>query len=113
MFPSVRANFDPSSPFIAHFHTLSPVFFESHRSSDFRRCSPSRSYRETADYYRRAINLLYPSFRSQLLPSRFSTLAKHPVYSDNSTNGFRLKNITRNACVRTCCTKKHFTKYKI
>jgi len=32
MFLSVRANFD-SSPFIAHFHALSPRFSSSHRSS--------------------------------------------------------------------------------
>lgn len=69
MLPSVRANFD-SSPFIAYFHTLFLVFFES-PFFGFRRRSPSRSHRETAGH-RREINLLYPLFRSLFLLSRVS-----------------------------------------
>jgi len=74
MFPSVRANFD-SSPFIAHFHALSPRFSSSHRSSGSI-AVPHRDH--TPRNYRRTINLLYPSFRSLLLPFRFPTLAETP-----------------------------------
>lgn len=115
MFPSVRANFDPAPSFIAHFHTLAPGFL---RVTVLRVPSPFPHFeiataKPPATIAERLIYCICRSAPAISISDGFAR-ARHPVYSDNTTDDGFHKKILRGDGVRACVLyRKHFTEYKI